>query len=138
MRGTTQAGLDPPEDNRDILPRFFTALGIDQRGAVRTFTGNIARGISIIVAQLTVSGVAVDHRVHIAGGDPEEQIRFAEAHKVIFIVPVRLGNNPDAESLRFQHASADRHSEAWMVDIRIAGDQDNVAAIPAKLIHLFA
>ena len=89
------------------------------------------------MAQLTVSGVAVDHRVHIAGGHAEEQVRFTQTHKVVFAVPVRLGDDPHAEALRFQHTATDRHAEARMVDIGVAGYQNDVAAIPAKLIHLF-
>ena len=138
VRGTAQAGFDAPEDHRHIFPRLFAALSVDQRSAIRALAGHVTRRVSIVMAQLTVSGVAVDHRVHVTGGDAEEQVRFTQAHKVVFIIPVRLGNNPHAEPLRFQHASADRHAEARVIDIGIAGNQNNVAAIPAKLIHLFS
>ena len=138
VRGTAQAGFDTAEDHRDIFPGFFTALGIDQRGAIRAFTGNVTRRVGIVMTQLAVGGVAVDHRIHVAGGDAEEQIRFTQAHKIVFIIPVRLGNNPHAKPLRFQHASANRHAEARVIDIGIAGNQNDVAAIPAKLIHLFS
>ena len=137
VRGSAQAGFDTTEDHRHIFPRFFATLRINQRGAIRALAGHVPRRVGIVMAQLTVSSVAVDHRIHIPGGDAEEQIRFTQAHKVVFIIPVRLGNNPHAEPLRFQHASADRHAKARVIDIGIAGNQNNVAAIPAKLIHLF-
>ncbi|CGA04363.1 Uncharacterised protein [Salmonella enterica subsp. enterica serovar Typhi] len=137
MRGTAQTGLNAAKDHRDIFPRFFATLGIDQRGAVRAFARDVIRGVGVIVAQLTVSGVTVDHRVHVASGDAEEQVRFTQTHKVVFAVPVRLGDDPHAEALRFQHTAANRHAEARMIDIRVARHQNDVAAIPAKLIHLF-
>ena len=137
MRGTAQAGLDAAKDHRHVFPRLFTALGVDQGGAVRAFTRHVAGGVSIVMAQLTVGGVAVDHRVHIARGHAEEQVRLTQAHKVVFAVPVRLGNDPHPEPLRFQHTAADGHPEARVVDVGVAGHQNNVAAIPAKLVHLF-
>ena len=135
--GTAQAGFDAAEDHGHIFPRLFTALGVDQGGAVRTLARYVAGGVSVIMTQLTVGGVAVDHRVHVAGGHAEEQVRFAQTHEVVFGVPVRLGDDPHAEPLRFQHSAADGHPEARVVDVGVAGHQNNVAAIPAKLIHLF-
>src|SRR5690606_22958867 len=81
-------------------------------------------------------GVAVDHRVHVAGGDTEEQIRLAELHEVVFALPVRLTDDADAKALGFQQPADDRHAERGMIDVGIAGDDDHVARIPAELIHL--
>ncbi len=137
VRGTAQARLNATKDHRHVFPRLFTALGIGQGGAIRALARYVIRRIGVVMAQLAIGGVAVDHRVHVASGDAEEQIRFAEAHKVLFAVPVRLGNDADAEALSLQHTSADRHTEARVINIRIAGNQNDVAAVPAKLIHLF-
>ena len=137
MRGTAQAGFDAAEDHRHIFPRLFTALGVDQSSAVRAFARHVTRRIGIVMTQLTVGGVAVDHRVHVAGGHAEEQVRFAQPHEIVFGVPVWLGDDPYPETLRFQHAAADSHPEARVVDVSVARHQNNVAAIPAKLIHLF-
>jgi len=138
MGGAAQAGLNPAEDHRPLSPRLFAALGINQRRAIRALTGHVIRRISIVMAQLTIGGVAVDHRIHIPGCDAEKEVRFAEAHKVRFAAPVRLGDDTDAKALRFQHAPADRHTEARVIDIGVAGNEDNVAAVPAECIHLFA
>jgi len=50
--------------------------------------------------------------------------------------PVRLADDPDAVPLRFQQAADQRHAEARMVDVGVARDQDDVARIPAELVHL--
>src|SRR5690606_40051227 len=81
-------------------------------------------------------GVAVDHRVHVAGGDTEEQIRLAELHEVVFALPVRLADDADAKALGLQQPPDDRHAERRMVDVGITGDDDDVARVPAELIHL--
>jgi hypothetical protein len=49
--------------------------------------------------------------------------------------PVRLRDDADAETLRFQQAPDQRHAEAGMVDIGIAGDQDDIATVPAQRVH---
>ena len=90
------------------------------------------------MAQSAIGGITVDHRVHVACGYAEEQVRFAQTHKVIFAVPLRLGDDPHAKALRFQHTAANSHAEARVIDVRIAGNQNDVAAIPAKLIHFVA
>ncbi|MNS54145.1 hypothetical protein D3C72_869260 [compost metagenome] len=135
---TTQAGFNAAQYNRHIFISFFTALAVNQRGAIRTLATHVAGGIGIIVAQFAVSGIAVDHRVHVAGGDAEKQVRFAQPHEIFFIAPVRLRNDADAEALRFQHAADDRHTKTRVVDIGVTTDNDHIAAIPAQLIHLFA
>jgi hypothetical protein len=39
---------------------------------------------------------------------------------------------PTRKALRFEQAADQRHAEARMVDIGVAGDQDDVAGIPAQ------
>ena len=70
-------------DNRHLFESFFTALGIDQDSAVGPLAAYVSRCVGIIVAQLLVGGVAVDHGVHVARGHPVEEVRLAQAHKVI-------------------------------------------------------
>jgi hypothetical protein len=58
-----------------------TALRIDDDGAVRTPVGLAARRVGVVGTRLAVGGVAIDHRIHVAGGDAEEQVRLAEPGK---------------------------------------------------------
>ena len=137
MGGAAQACLDAAQDHRHVFPGFFTALGIDQGCAVGAFTRHIIRRVGVVMAQLAVGGIAVDHRVHVACGDAEEQVGFTQTHKVVFAVPVRLRDDPHAEALRFKHTATNGHAEARMVNVGIARDQNDVAAVPAQLVHLF-
>src|SRR5690606_22340874 len=75
---------------------------------------------------------------HVAAGDAEEEVRLAELHEVFGRLPPRLRNDPDAKTLRFEEAADHRHTEAWMIDVGIAGDDDDVAAVPAEFVHLCA
>ena len=131
-----QRRLDAAEHDRHVLVGFLAALAVDQAGTVRPFAGQAAWGVGVVGADLLVGGVAVDHRVHVAGSDAEEQVRLAELHEVVFGLPVGLGDDPDAEALGFQQTADDRHAERRMVDVGVAGHDDDVAGVPAELIHL--
>ncbi len=136
MADAPQRRLDAAQHYRHVLVGFLAALAVDQAGAVGPLAGQATRGVGIVGTYLAVGGVAVDHRVHVAGGDTEEQIRLAELHEVVFALPVRLADDADAKALGLQQPPDDRHAERRMVDVGIAGDDDDVARIPAELIHL--
>ena len=127
VRDAAQGGLDAAEYDRHILVGFLATLAVHQARTVRTFTGHAARGVGVVGADFLVGGVAVDHRVHVAGRDAEEQVRLAELHEVVFGLPVGLGNDPDAKPLGFQEPADDRHAKGRMVDVGITGDDDDVA-----------
>ena len=132
-----QRGLDAAEHDRHVLVGFLAALAVDQAGAVRPLARFAAGGISIVRADLLVRGVAVDHRVHVAGRDPEEEVGLAQLHEVGFAGPVRLGNDADAKALGFEQAPDDGHAKRRVVDVGVTGNDDDVAGVPAQLIHLF-
>ena len=50
-------------------------------------------------------------------------------------VPIRLRDDADFESLRFQYAADDGHSETRVIYVGIPGDDDDVALLPAELLH---
>ena len=111
-------------------------LRVDDDRAVRPLAADIAGRVAVIVAQPPIGGIAVDQRIHVAGSDAEEQTWLAERGEVVGIGPARLREDADAEPLRLEQPPDDRHAEARMVDIGIAGHQDDVAAIPAENVHL--
>jgi len=135
MGDAAQAGFDTPDDNRYFRVGFTATLAINNHCPVRALIAFVIRRVGVVVAQPPVSRVAIDHRIHIAGGDPEKQIRRPQRLKWFRRSPVRLGNDADPETLRFQQPANDRHAEAGMVHVGVTGDQDNVAGIPAELIH---
>lgn len=96
------------------------------------------RGVGIVAANLAISRVTVDHRVHVAGRHAPEQIGLAQGLEGLGAGPVGLGDDAHAKALRLQHATDDGHAEARVIHIGIARDQNDVAAVPAELIHLRA
>ena len=58
------------------------------------------------MAQSAIGGITVDHRIHVACGYTKEQVRFTQTHKIVFGLPLRLGDDAHAKALRFQHTTA--------------------------------
>ncbi len=137
MCNAAQRGFDAPDDDRDILERLAHALRINDDGPVGTLATLTARRVGVIAADATLRGIAIDHRIHVSGGDAEKQVWPAESGERLRAVPVRLRDHPDPEAMSFQDAPDDGHAEARVVDVRIAGDQDDIAAIPPQGLHFF-
>ena len=138
MRDAAQAGLDTPDHDIGIRIRFAGTLCIHHHRAVRAFVRLAVRRVRVVGADLALGGVAVDHRIHVAGGHAEIQVGPAERAERIDRQPVWLADDADPIALRLQQPADQRHAEARMVDIGVAGDQDHIAAIPAEHIHLGA
>ena len=135
MSDAPQRAFNPAQDDGHFLVGFAAALRIHQRGAVRPLAADVACGVSVIRADLAVRRVAVDHRIHVAGGHTEKQIGLAQNSKRVSGLPVGLGNDADTKALRLEHAADDSHAKARMVHIRVARDDDDVAAVPAQRLH---
>ena len=133
-----QAGLDAADHHGHALEGLAAPLGVDQHGAVRTFPALAAGGVGVVAAQPALGGVAVDHGVHVARGDAEEQIGGTEGTEGFGALPVGLGDDPHPETLGFEHAADHGHAETGMVHVGIARDDDDVARFPAQLVHLAA
>jgi hypothetical protein len=74
----------------------------------------------------------------IESSDAVEQVRFAQCLEGIGALPIRLGDDAHPKALRFERAADDSHAEAGMVHIGIAGNDDDVAAVPPEPLHLGA
>ena len=138
MGDAPQAGLDAADDDRYTGERLARTLRIDDHRAVGPQSALTARRVGIIAADAPIARIAVDHRVHVAGGDAEEEVRLAEHAERVGALPVRLRDDADTEALRLKQAPDDRHAKARMVDVGVAGDDDDVAGIPAERVHLGA
>jgi hypothetical protein len=77
-----QGRLDAADHQRHVGEGFAGALRIDDHGAVGAAVGRGAGRVGVVGADLAVRGVAVDHRIHVAGGDAEEQLGPAQALEV--------------------------------------------------------
>ena len=133
-----QRGFDATNNDGYFGVGLTAALAVHQHTAVRSLAAHATRRVGIITADFAVCGVAVDHGVHVARGHAIKQIGFAKCLKRLRAVPFRLGNDAHPESLRFQHATNHGHTKTGVVHIGVAGDQNDVATVPAQLRHLGA
>jgi len=138
MGDTAQRGLDTADHQRHIGIGFTTALRIDQHRTIRTFAALGIRCIGIIRANLAVSRIAVDHGIHIAGRDTEIQIGLAQRLERLGRLPIRLRYDTDTKALRFQQTPDQGHAKTRVIDIGVAGHQNDVATAPAQGIHFGA
>ncbi|EKE17280.1 MAG: hypothetical protein ACD_10C00530G0003 [uncultured bacterium] len=130
-----QAGFNRTDDDIAAGTGFTAALGVNGDSVIRALVGFGIGRIGIVGACFTIRGVAIHHRIHVAGGDPEKQVRLAQTFEILGRIPVRLADDADAETLRLEQAPDQRHAEAGMIDIGVAGDEDYVAGIPAQGLH---
>jgi len=77
MRNAAQRAFDATQHNRHVVVGFFATLAVHQRGAVGAFATDVSGSVGIVTANFSVRGVAVDHRIHIAGGHAKKQVRLA-------------------------------------------------------------
>jgi hypothetical protein len=138
VRDAAQRALDAAEDDRHVVPGFPAALRIHDGRAVGARAADVAGRVGVVAADLAVRGVAVDHRIHVAGGYAEEQVRLAQRLEGLGALPVGLRDDAHAKALRLQHAADHRHAEAGVVDVGVARDHDDVAAVPAERVHFLA
>ena len=138
VRNAAQRRFDAADDDVGIGERFACALRVNNHGAIRALVRCAIRRIGIIRARFVVRGVAIDHRIHIAGGDAEKQVWLAQFAKIFCRLPIRLADDADAKALCFEQATNQRHAETGVVNIGIAGDDDDVAGVPAKGFHFRA
>ena len=138
MRDAAQRAFDAAQNDGHVVLRFAAALAVDNGGAVGALAADVAGGVGVVAADFAVRRVAVDHGVHVARRHAPEQIGFAQRLERLGALPVGLGDDADAKTLVFQHAANHRHAKAGVVDIGVAGDQNDVAAVPAQRGHFGA
>ena len=136
MRYAAQRCFNAADDDGDIRVSLTTTLAVDQHAAVGALAPHTAWCVSVVTADFAVCGVTVDHGVHVARGHTIKQIGFAKRLKRLGTVPLGLGDDAYPEPLRFQHATNDSHAKTGVVHIGVAGDQNDVATVPAQLRHL--
>ena len=138
MRDTAQGAFDSAQDHWGVFKRFFTALCVNNCSAIGALATNIARCVSIIATHFAISGVAINHRIHVASGHAKKQVWLAKGFKRLSTLPIRLGNNADPKTLIFEHPPDHGHTKAGMINIGITRDNNDVTAIPPELSHLVA
>ena len=75
VRDAAQRCLDAADDDRHVAVGLARALRVHDHRAIGPLAALAAGRVGIVAAHAPVGGVAIDHRVHVAGGDAEEQPR---------------------------------------------------------------
>ena len=78
-----------------------------------------------------------DHGIEVAGAYQHAEAWSAEGEKVGCTVPVRLRKHGDTVAVRLKHSCDDRRTEARVIDVCVAGDEQKVVPPPASLLHIF-
>ena len=78
----------------------------------------------------------VDHAVHVAGADAEEQPGPSELPPGLGIAPVGLAEDRHPETGRLEHAPQDPHGKRRMIDVSVSGHEDDIDLIPPPRHHL--
>ena len=138
MSQPAERGLDAAGDDRHARKRLAGPLAVGDRRAIGPQADPAAGRIGVVVADLLVGRVVVDHAVHVAGADAEEQPRAAELPPGLGAPPVGLAQDRDPKPGRLEHPAQDPHRERRMIDVGVAGDEHDVDVVPAPRLHLGA
>ena len=138
VRNTAQRGLDSADDDGYIFIGFTGPLCVNDHRAIRSLATLAARRVGIITANAPIGRVAIDHGIHVAGGNAEKQPWPAQRPEGIGTVPIGLRNNANPQALRLQHPAYQRHAKTGVIHIGITTDQNDIALLPAERCHLSA
>ncbi len=134
-----ETGFDAADHDGDVREEVFEDVGVDGGGVVGAEAVFAAGGVGVFGAAFSGGGVVIDHGVHAAGGDAEEEPWGAEFFEVAEVVaPVGLGDDGDSEAFGFEETADDGGAEGWVVDVGVAGDDDDIEFVPAASEDLVA
>ena len=119
---------------RNISEKTTDGFAINSDCSVGTFSGNAACRIVVIAAFSLCGGIVRYHGVDIAAVDEKGKFGFSET-KVIVII-LRLRKDTDVKTSVFQNTGDDCCSEAGMVNIGIACNQNDVGRVPTARFHI--
>jgi hypothetical protein len=133
-----ERGLHPAGHQRHAgkcLPRPLT---IGEGRPVRPPADLAIGRVGVVVADLPIGGVVVDHRVHVARRDPEEESRPAEGPPGLAAPPVRLGEHRNTKPRRLEQPGEQPIGEARVIDVGVACHEHHVDLVPPPGEHLLA
>ena len=132
MGESAHGGLDTADDDRYIGIELLEDPAVGDGAVIGSHTGFTVRCIGIVGTTSLGGGVMVDHRVHRTGRDGKIEFGTTELLEIPEVaMPIGLGHYGDAVSGCFECPTDDGCCKRGMIDIRIAGEEDNVHFIPA-------
>ena len=129
--------LDTTQHHRHIRIELLENTGVDDSGILRPHVMAAVGRVGILGAQSTCSSVLVDHRVHAAWRNAEEEARTSQLLEVAIVaVPVGLGHDGHTVAGILQHPADDSSTKRGVVDIGVGREQDDIHLIPASQFQL--
>ena len=138
MGQPAERSLDASGDDRHAGKCLAGPLAVGNRRPVGPQADPAAGRIGVVVADLLVGRVVVDHAVHVAGTDAEKQPGRPELPPGLGTSPVGLAQDRDPIAGRLEHPAQDAHRESRMVDVGVARDEEDVDRVPPPRLHLGA
>ena len=135
MGDPPQACLDAADHHVHTGIGLAYPLRVHHHRPVGSAVGLGIGGIGVVRADLSIGGVAVDHRIHVARRHAKIEPWPAQRPESFSRCPVRLADDADPKSLRLQQPPYQCHAEAGVIDVGVAGDEDHIACIPAQCVH---
>ena len=136
MGEAAEAGLQPADDERDVPKDPPDHVGVDDGGPVGAEAGLIPGGIGVVPAALFGHGVVGHHGVDVAAGDHHPQPGTTQGGEGGGVLPIRLGQHRHPVALGLQHPGDDGRTEGGVVHIGVAGDDEEIAVLPAAGPHI--
>ena len=122
-----KAGLHPTDNDR---PRIFKIaahqVAIGDHCQVRAPVVQTAGGEIVLAALFADGGIVCDHRIHAAGGDTPEKIRFAQTADVLPAVDIGLGDDSHPVARVQQNLADDGYADKRRIHVGIPGHQDDI------------
>ena len=138
VRDTPERRLDAADDDGDARERAAGEVRVDEGRAVRARGRPSAGRVLVDRARLLLGGELVQHRVEVARTDADEEARRSHARDVGRRAPVRLRDDADLVAPPLEEARDEDRPEGRVVDVRVAGDDEDVEPYPAARFHLGA
>src|SRR5260370_3594692 len=104
-----KGSFDATNDDWNVLESLTCALRVDNHGAIRSLSALTAGRVCVVASDSAIRGVAIDHGVHVAGRDAEEQVWSSEGTDRIGAVPISLAHDTHADPFPLQNTTHHRH-----------------------------
>ena len=128
--------LDAADDDRHIGIELLEDAAVGDGTVIGTRPCPTLGRISIVGTATFGSRIMVNHRVHRPRRDRKIQPRATELLKIPEVpMPIRLRNDRYAIPRCLQHTPQDRRPERGVVDVRVAGEEDDVHFIPSAKVR---
>ena len=109
----SQRRFDAAGDDGHARIGLTRSLAIRQRRPIWTQANPATRRVGVVVADLAVGRVVVDHRVHVAGADRKEQSRPTKPPPILAASPIGLADHAHSKTGRFQRRDPESPSPCW-------------------------